>query len=41
VGVDKYTIIHPELQANNNTKSASCTAVAFPEAMGRLSRDVV
>jgi len=41
VGVDKYTIIHPELQANDSTKSASGTAVAFPEAMGRLSHDVV
>jgi hypothetical protein len=40
VGVDKHIIIFPKTWANHYTQSVSWVSVAFPEAMGRLRRDV-
>jgi len=40
MGVDKHIIICPKSWANHYTQSVSSVSVAFPEAMGRLRRDV-
>jgi hypothetical protein len=39
VGVDKHIIIHPKVQVNQYTKSASRVSVAFLKATGKISHD--
>jgi hypothetical protein len=40
VGIDKYTIVCPELQASHYTKSLSWVYVVSFKAAGRLSHDI-